>query len=103
MPERFLLQILRSLVTGGVLRSTRGVEGGYYLARPPEKISLLDIYISLDDPLTLTTRPIEALPTEIRESFGAVLDRAAEAARRELAEVSLTDLLNSKTLKSEIA
>ncbi len=29
MPERFLLQILRNLVTHGILRSTRGVDGGY--------------------------------------------------------------------------
>jgi Rrf2 family protein len=29
MPERFLLQILRSLVTHGILGSTRGVDGGY--------------------------------------------------------------------------
>ena len=31
MPERFLLQILRNLVTHGILRSTRGVDGGYTL------------------------------------------------------------------------
>ncbi len=43
MPERFLLQILRNLVTHGILRSTRGVDGGYALTRPPEDISLLDV------------------------------------------------------------
>ena len=43
MPERFLLQILRSLVTHGILTSTRGVVGGYMLARRPEDISLLDL------------------------------------------------------------
>ena len=43
MPERFLLQILRSLVTHGILQSTRGVEGGYMLDRRPEEISLLEI------------------------------------------------------------
>ena len=40
MPERFLLQILRNLVTHGILRSTRGVDGGYALVRPADEISL---------------------------------------------------------------
>lgn len=48
MPERFLLQILRSLVTSGLLRSTRGVEGGYRLARTADEISVLDIVESID-------------------------------------------------------
>ncbi len=43
MPERFLLQVLRSLVNHGVLRSTRGVDGGYMLIRSPDEISLLDV------------------------------------------------------------
>jgi Rrf2 family protein len=53
MPERFLLQILRSLVTNGLLRSTRGVEGGYRLARRADEISMLDIFESIDGPLCL--------------------------------------------------
>src|SRR5689334_23809119 len=40
MPERFLLQILRHLVTNGIMQSTRGVDGGYSLDRRPEEISL---------------------------------------------------------------
>ena len=37
LPERFLVQILRYLVTNGVLTSACGVSGGYSLARPPRK------------------------------------------------------------------
>ena len=51
MPERFLLQILRRLVTHGVLHSTRGVDGGYSLARKPEQITLLEIIEAIDGPL----------------------------------------------------
>ena len=43
MPERFLLQILRNLVTHNLLLSTRGVDGGYTLIHPPEEITLMDI------------------------------------------------------------
>ena len=35
MPERFLLRVLRGLVSAGILRSTRGSDGGYSLTRPP--------------------------------------------------------------------
>ena len=52
MPERFLLQILRHLVTHGILHSTRGVEGGYTLERKPEQVSLLDVIEAIEGPLT---------------------------------------------------
>ena len=51
MPERFLLQILRSLVTHGILRSTRGVDGGYSLRRNPGDISLLEVIEAVDGPM----------------------------------------------------
>ena len=50
MPERFLLQILRNLVTHGILRSTRGVDGGYSLVRPPNEISLLEVIEAIEGP-----------------------------------------------------
>ena len=40
IPLKFLEQILLVLKNGGVLRSKRGVGGGYQLARPPKRISL---------------------------------------------------------------
>jgi len=43
MPERFLLQVLRSLVTAGLVVSTRGVRGGYCLAKSPSQITLLQV------------------------------------------------------------
>jgi Rrf2 family protein len=50
MPERFLLQILRRLVTHGILRSTRGVTGGYALGRMPEDVSLLNVIEAIEGP-----------------------------------------------------
>jgi len=51
MPERFLLQIMRHLVTAGLAKSTRGVDGGYRLSRPLSQISLLDVAEAIDGPL----------------------------------------------------
>jgi Rrf2 family protein len=44
MPERFLLKILKALVSHGILVSVKGPHGGYRLARPARSISLLEIY-----------------------------------------------------------
>jgi Rrf2 family protein len=51
IPEKFLEQILLALRNGGVLKSKRGVEGGYALAKPPAEISLGEVVRLLDGPL----------------------------------------------------
>jgi Rrf2 family protein len=43
IPEKFLEQILLALRNGGVLKSKRGVEGGYSLAKTPEEITLGEV------------------------------------------------------------
>lgn len=40
---RFSLKILRKLVAGGIVRSYKGAQGGFELAKPPEDISIGDI------------------------------------------------------------
>jgi Rrf2 family protein len=51
IPEKFLEQILLALRNGGVLKSKRGVEGGYALAKPPADITLGEVVRLLDGPL----------------------------------------------------
>lgn len=43
IPRRFLDNILLQLRRAGLLRSRRGPDGGYWLARTPDQISLADI------------------------------------------------------------
>ena len=43
IPERFLLKIMRSLTKAGIMKSYRGVEGGFALQRAPKDITLYDI------------------------------------------------------------
>lgn len=43
IPERFLLKIMRSLTAAGIMKSYRGVEGGFALQRAPKDITLFDI------------------------------------------------------------
>ena len=43
VPANYLVQILSELRNGGLISSRRGKQGGYLLARAPEKITLYDI------------------------------------------------------------
>ncbi|MCE5266933.1 MAG: Rrf2 family transcriptional regulator [Planctomycetaceae bacterium] len=95
MPERFLLQVLRVLVREGILRSTRGVGGGYALRRSPAEISLLEVIEALDGPITATLPSYEGLPQDSRCKLSHALSALAERARRELDSIKLAHLLPS--------
>ena len=43
IPERFLLKIMRSLTAAHIMKSYRGVEGGFALQREPKDITLFDV------------------------------------------------------------
>ena len=51
LPQPYLEQILLALKGAGLVRSKRGVGGGYVLARPPEDISLAQIVSAVDGPI----------------------------------------------------
>jgi Rrf2 family protein len=53
LPQPYLEQILLALKGAGLVRSKRGVGGGYVLARDPELISLADIVSAVDGPIVL--------------------------------------------------
>jgi Rrf2 family protein len=51
IPNKYLESILGELRRGGLLRSQRGPEGGYRLARPAGDISIADVIRALDGEL----------------------------------------------------
>jgi Rrf2 family protein len=93
MPERFLLHVLRRLVKRGILCSTLGAGGGYYLSRPPNKISLLDIVGACDNRLDFNIGLLEGLPPPVGECLSTTLQHISDAARKELRSLSVADLL----------
>ena len=50
-PGKFLIQILVELKAQGIVRSVRGVAGGFLLARPPAEITLAEVLEAVDGPL----------------------------------------------------
>lgn len=93
MPERFLLQILRSLVTHGILQSTRGVEGGYSLDRDPSEISLLEIIEAIDGPLNSKPAGSDELSPGNQNRLRNALEQVSNSTRQQLDMIKLSSLL----------
>ncbi|MCE9622114.1 MAG: Rrf2 family transcriptional regulator [Actinomycetia bacterium] len=53
LPQPYLEQILLALKGAGLVRSKRGVGGGYVLARQPDQIRISEILSAVDGPITL--------------------------------------------------
>ncbi len=53
LPQPYLEQILLALEGAGLLKSKRGVGGGYVLAKQPQDIRLSDIISAVDGPITV--------------------------------------------------
>jgi Rrf2 family protein len=101
MPERFLLQILRNLVTHGILQSTRGVEGGYALERSPGEISLLELIEAVDGPVSAQPPLTEGLSPESLARLTIALQEVTDSVRRQLENVKLSSLLSRREKSSE--
>ena len=51
IPLKFLENILGELKHAGLVRSQRGAEGGYWLARPANEITIADVIRAVEGPL----------------------------------------------------
>ncbi|HUV41816.1 MAG TPA: Rrf2 family transcriptional regulator [Sedimentisphaerales bacterium] len=51
IPLEYLLKILQQMVRANILRSKRGPRGGFSLAKPPKKISMLEIVEAVEGPM----------------------------------------------------
>lgn len=54
IPQPTVAKLLKALVREGILVSQRGAQGGHYLARDPQDISMLEIVRALEGPVALT-------------------------------------------------
>jgi Rrf2 family transcriptional regulator, cysteine metabolism repressor len=83
VPVQFLEQLFAVLRRAGILRSQRGVRGGYLFARSPAEVSVLEIVELLDGPLG-------------RDAQGVFAD-AASAARAVLAATTIADVIERES------
>ncbi len=55
IPPPLMAKILQRMVKDGILVSQHGINGGYSLARPPEKITAFEIIAAIDGPVQITS------------------------------------------------
>ena len=97
MPDRFVSQVMRLLATADVVTSTRGRDGGYQLAKPASKISLLEIIEAVDGPIGGDDIPDMAGVSTYGQAMAAKAYAAASAAlRKRLAAITLSSLRAAK-------
>jgi Rrf2 family protein len=99
VPLKFLENILGDLRNAGLVRSQRGVEGGYWLARPADAITLADVIRAVEGPLANvrgvrpeaieydgSAEPLRDIWVAVRASLRGVLEATtlADVARNEL-------------------
>ena len=89
IPVQFLEQLFAILRRAGILRSQRGVKGGYAFARPPAEVTVLEIVELLDGPLG-------------RDADGVFADAAA-AARDVLARTTVADVVEREAVEAGAA
>lgn len=97
----FLTKVLQPLIRAGLVRSKRGVAGGFSLARDPRHVTLLDVMRAVDEPLTLNLCLLEGQPCE-RECVCPVHDLwtdAREALERIFGTRNLAVLAGERALR----
>ncbi len=94
IPLEYLLKILQQLVRANILRSKRGPRGGFVLAKPAKKITLLEVIEAVEGPMIGQLNIVESAP---RESFANKTEKAYEKAVTQIrgifAKVKLSDLM----------
>ena len=92
IPMKFLENILSELRRAGIVGSRRGIEGGYWLARPPTEVTIADIIRAVEGPLanvqgvraedldfTGRALPLQRMWVCVRASLRSVLEQVTLA------------------------
>jgi Rrf2 family protein len=98
LPRKFVEAILGELRRAGLVRSQRGAEGGYALARPASDITLGAVIRAVDGPLAEVRglRPDQTTYTGVAEHLPEVWVAVRASLRRVLDETTLQQVLTGK-------
>jgi FeS assembly SUF system regulator len=94
-------KVTKTLVSAGLVVSTRGIKGGYYLDRPVNNISIAEVIEAVEGPIALTAC-VDGVedPCSVRNGcfMGGNWNQVNAALRKALNEVSLAELFNPESL-----
>jgi len=93
IPERFLLKVLKPLVSAQILMSIKGPNGGYRLARPANEISVLDVVEAVDGPIR-GAAPVNPRNNDygLYRRLDQVCSQIADDVRKKLSRVKVSEL-----------
>lgn len=98
VPGAYLAKVMQSMRKSGLIHTRRGVGGGITLAKPANKISLLDV-IDAVEPLKRPPAKKAASGDQLQKS----MDTAVEQLRSTFAKESLADMLPKGKAKTASA
>lgn len=97
IPERFLLKVLKPLVSARVLMSIKGPNGGYRLAKAPSDITMLDILEAVDGPIRgLSPFTYMEGDGNLDKRLEQICNQSAEQIRKQLQKVRISELASNK-------
>lgn len=93
IPERFLLKVLKPLVSARVLQSIKGPNGGYRLIKSPNQITMLEVIEAVDGPIRgQASFSREEGNGPLHKRLDQVCAQAAEQVRHQFEKVSIAEL-----------
>lgn len=103
LPVPLMMNVMKDLQRAGIVASTRGARGGYYLAEPAEQVSLMAVVTAMEGPIKVAACCEEAvadrcLACSLTEScpITGAIQRLHQRVSGFLHEVTLADLIQSE-------
>ncbi len=95
IPERFLLKVLKPLVSAQVLMSIKGPNGGYRLAKPANDVTMLEIIEAVDGPIRgQAPGGPENGANPLSRRLESICTQSAEQVRKMFGKVKMSELAN---------
>jgi Rrf2 family protein len=91
-----LVKVLQRLAKAGLVRSSRGPGGGYSLTRPPQEVSIKEVYEMVEGPMDVDTCAM-AVPTCGRASciLGDLFCKVGREVSEQLEKMTIADFSTS--------
>jgi Rrf2 family protein len=96
IPERFILKVLRPLVSARLVRSLKGPHGGFRLAKPAASITLLEVVEAVEGPIRGEAQAVSQAGAGLHSRLQQVCEGVAGLVRRRFGRVRLSDLAGGR-------
>lgn len=94
VPVEYLFKVLQSLARAGLVKASRGIYGGYILARPAEQVTLLDVSNAIVPLPRIRHCPLD-LPEHRHQlcSLHGRIDAMVEVMEKTLSSTTVADVI----------